>query len=422
MYKNIKIKYKALICFFFALYAVYIQSPFFTWSTFMSGMFGSVAGLQISTGIALLGILLSIMIFFKRSIIMDFQKRFLSLLLMVICVLNVNIASDFKDTFSFLFVPYLAVLTLFLLPQDYKIYTYNIFRWIFTVSLIIPIIIFVLTVCGIEVPYSELQSYEIVKQNIGVSYKLYPFAITRIQKYQPAFYSLKLCGIYDEPGRVGTLCGLILTSEQFKLKKRKSNIILLIAGVMTFSLAFYFIIGIYFVIKGMVNKQKGIFIILSIVAVYIIFINFPFTNSDMLQFQMRFKFANGTLVGDNRTNESYMNLVINGFGKNLKTILFGQGAGSLAAIQAMNTIDGSSFYSLLYDYGIVGFFAQIIWIILYCLQEKTKRIYCLPILFIYLANMYQRPSMFSFTFMLVLFGGIETIKSNNITKGWRGHK
>jgi len=405
-----KIKPEHIICCLFALYALYMHVPFFTWSTFMGGRFGNFAGLQYSTAIALLGIA-SFVIFQKNRLVFRRKRKVLLLLLCFSAVLNVVIASNFAHMLSFTWIPYLMIASMLLLPDEYNITAYQIFYRIFTVSLIIPIIVFVLTIAGVSLPYGVLESYEEIKRNTGVYYHLYPFAITRDHVYQTFLFKLQLCGIFDEPGRVGTLCGLFLCAENFKIKEKKSNVILLVAGIMSFSMAFYFLCAIFFLVRAVQDKKRGAIIILLLIVSYFVFINLNFSDPDIQKFQMRFRIVDGVLGGNNRVNDRYMSLFWDGFLTNFKTILFGQGGGALGALQIKNTIDGSSFWCLVFDYGIIGFALQIIWIAVYCFQNKEARARCLPLMMVYLANMYQRPSMFSYAYMIILFGGITKIIS-----------
>lgn len=396
-----------------------MQVPFFTWSTFKSGIFGNFAGFQYSTAIAVFALGLFFLTH-KNRISIKRKRKLLLLILVLSSIINIVIASNFAHVFSFTWIPYLMILAMLLLPDDYNIEAYKIFYWIFTISLIIPIIVFVLTLFGVNLPYSTLESYEEIKRNTGVSYHLYPLAVTRDHMYQTALFKVQLCGIFDEPGRVGTLCGLFLCAEQFKLKDKKSNFILLIAGIMSFSMAFYFLCAIYFGVKALQDRNKGVFIITSLVILYFVFININFTDPDIANFQMRFKIIDGVINGNNRINDRYMSLFWEGFVTNVKTILFGQGGGALGKLQIQNTIDGSSFWCLIFDYGIVGFGLQIVWIFLYCFQDKACKIHCLPLMIAYLANMYQRPSMYSYAYMIILFGGItQIISEKKMENAWR---
>ena len=65
---------------------------------------------------------------------------------------------------------------------------------------------------------------------------------------------------------------------------------------------------------------------------------------------------------------------------------------------------------MIYNFGFVGFGASIIWLIVYALSYAKKRgaekMQIIAVLMVYMANMYQRPSVFYMGYMIVMFGGI----------------
>ena len=67
-----------------------------------------------------------------------------------------------------------------------------------------------------------------------------------------------MCGIFNEPGWLGTTIGLMLCYEEFEFKKI-SNWILLIAGLLTYSLAFIIIMIIGFVMRNIDKIKKWTF-------------------------------------------------------------------------------------------------------------------------------------------------------------------
>lgn len=416
-----KLKISSIVCVCFALYAFYSLNPVFTWNTFMGGIFGSVFGLQYATGFALIGIICTLFIVSKRNSKSEFRelkkdkniggkrKQVIVMFLGIIAFFNVAVASNLEHFLTFVWMPYFVIAMYIFLPQKIQYNTYKLYYNIFVVTLIVPIIVFVLQTAGFQLPYVPIESYEVGKQGIGVSYNLYPLALTRVQRFQTVLYGRQLCAIYDEPGRVGTMCGLFLCAEKFRLKENKKNIILLIAGMMSFSLAFYMIIISYFFAKSiMETNKKGIIGLGAIIIVYVGFINIPFSNPDLQKFQSRFLLVSGRLLGDNRTNDKYDNIMMGIFQDGFKALLWGHGTGAASAMQASNLIDGSSYMKLIYDYGFWGFVNQIIWLFITGLSSFTKKskVQIISIILVYIANMYQRPSMFSFQFMLVLFGGI----------------
>jgi len=109
---------------------------------------------------------------------------------------------------------------------------------------------------SINVPHDFLESIETIKQDRNYSYIHYPLAVQLYHNYGWDSLSLyRLCGIYNEAGLVGTLCALFLVADKYRIKNRGENTVLLVGGTLSFSLAFYLILGVYFVLIN-IGKHK----------------------------------------------------------------------------------------------------------------------------------------------------------------------
>lgn len=98
-------------------------------------------------------------------------------------------------------------------------------------------------------------------------YSLYPGAI--ILDYMEKDRIYRFMGVFDEPGVVGTISGLILISSRFNLKTWISKIIF-ISGLISFSLAFYLLSVLYliFIILFRFQKYKKKIILLGIILLF----------------------------------------------------------------------------------------------------------------------------------------------------------
>ncbi|MGO5306622.1 hypothetical protein ACTQ1L_06725 [Agathobacter sp. LCP21S3_B2] len=404
--KNGKIKYADLIAWFFALYAFLSLGPYFTWGTYKGGLFASFFSISYSTWFAILSILLGCLYLRNKPIKLNSIEKIIVLLLLLMPIANITISTNFETIISVGYVPYIVLIMVVLLPEKITKNTYTIFYTMVSLSFVIPIIIYGCQIVGISLPYTIIDSKEVMKKTIGVAYRVYPFAVNRIQAYQSDFWTFKLCGMFDEPGVVGTIAGLFLCVEDFNIKRRR-NIIILIAGILSFSFAFYAICGLALLLKAVMNKRKGAYIIFGLVIGYLIFMNIPFSNPNIAYFQSRFRFVDGIISGDNRTNARYLEIVYQGFNDGTRELLFGHGPGSLSKVQAIAVVDGFSFYNLLYDYGFVGLFAELVTIILFAKNYTKRFINVWPIVICIIANLYQRPNMLAFHFMIIMLGGLE---------------
>ena len=394
----------------FVLYAFYTLLPYFTWNTFFHGILGEAFGMQYSTGFATLAIIITLIFYSKGRIKISFSL----FIAFIIPLFTICFSGGFEHIFSFEWIPYLVVFSFITMTLDDQNSVYRIYKRIIVISLIIPIIIYLLGVLNIEIAYTRLESYEPIKQAGGTYYKLYYFAVNRVSRSLSDFGIRKLCGIFDEPGRVGTMCGLLLASDRVKIKNNWDNIILFVAGVLSFSLSFYLIIAIYLFAANVQRlNAKSIAALVVLVLGYILFINYKFSNPDIAAFQQRFFIAGNVLAGNNRTNIYYETIIDDFHNSGFWKVLFGNGAGSMSRIQSRLLVDGYSYKNLLYDYGYVGFGIQIFWLFVFTFENflmkkdiKKEKYHIIALLIVYLANMYQRPSMMSFQFLLIFIGGL----------------
>ena len=99
---------------------------------------------------------------------------------------------------------------------------------------------------------------------------------------------------YDEPGALGNIVMVFLYCGRFDLRKWY-NIVFMISGLLSFSLAFYIAMIVWYIVFG-TTRVKIAFIIISVLAVYY------FWNNDYLYDLIfsRFEFTDEGLAGYNR--------------------------------------------------------------------------------------------------------------------------
>ena len=120
------------------------------------------------------------------------------------------------------------------------------------------------------------------------------------------------------------------------------------------------------------------------------------------------------LVGDNRTNERF-DAIYSSIYDDPTALFIGYGMGEIGAIQRNLLLDGSSYKCLIYDYGYIGFGLFIIWIFyavnIFKGQKNNLNIFIL--LFMYIINIYQRPTMFYPAYLIILIGGCCKMSEKN---------
>ena len=411
---------KKIVTILFAVYAFLGNKPYFTWDTFEHGKFADIVGVPIATLVGVLSIGFALLFILWRGAKIERRKFTLAAFVIILSFFTVLISGGSSHALSMEWVFYVVVALFVLLPDEYQKSAYNIYKSLFVLTLILPIIYYVLVHIGVQIPYDRLESYEPIKVSTLMYYKHYPLASQLTSQYVSELTEFRLSGIYDEAGRLGTLAGLFLVSERFELKGNWKNIIIFIAGILSFSLAFWIFVVLFLVCwcfeRGMLRRM---WVLVGGLVCYFLFIQLDFSSiPGLAKLQSRMFFVDGGLTGDNRASDAYNQLFSSLFTMGLKPILFGNGFGSLGELQG-DMIDGSSYKSLIFDYGFVGFVGQIIWLAKAAFgQLKNRAINNITqyiLLFIaYLSNIYQRPTMMNFPFILIFIGGLVLQKERDI--------
>lgn len=395
----------------FVLYVFWYIQPYFTWDTYYNGILKEYGGILYTTIFFLLIVVFIFMRYFNQKIKLHNYKVYFALTVAIAPLLYLGICgNNYQLLFSGLIIPYLILSIYILLPDKIKVKIYKLYIFIFAITLIPAILYYILELIGFSIPHGILSSYEKIKVSMGVHYKLYPLAVQQ-ESINSMTASLRLCGIYDEAGKLGTMAALFLTAERYQIKNNKINIIVLLAGALTFSLSFYVITILYYILDNiMKRKLKNILALFMIVIAYIVFVNINIDIPIVKTLQSRILITSTGISGDNRTNVFFEELFNEFKNSDIKHILFGYGEGAIGIVQNTRNIDGSSYKSLIYNYGYVGFGISIIWIICWAIVvgKKYKNCFNYIIIFtiIYLMNIYQRPSLFYPPYMIIYIGGI----------------
>ncbi len=163
--------------------------------------------------------------------------------------------------------------------------------------LLIPALIEHIMVAFLEIT-TKSPGYAECSINPDREYDLYVFNAYLVRSLDLAG-RLRFFAFFDEPGVLGNLAMVLLYLQKFNLRKW-FNIIILVAGILTFSMAFYAAVAAYFIIYGKM-KMKIVFLIIVAIATY-----YFYDNQDIYELVFRrFEFEDGELVGYNR--ESHTN-------------------------------------------------------------------------------------------------------------------
>lgn len=305
-------------------------------------------------------------------------------------------------------------------------------KTIFAITLIPSILFLLLSSFGIELPSFMLTAEE-GRALTGQYYE----AILGLSVHVRGQYSNldRICGIYREPGFVGTVGALFLAGDNFNLKKRENQIIA-IACVCTFSLAFYVLVAIGLILKGIgqINNRKratrAMVAVLGFVLFYIIFMSVPFPiDSPFATLQERLIITESGLSGDNRFGDSIAAMLaydqfIRG---DFVTILLGYGVDNRVVQGTQINIwqKVCSYKEYIFQFGLIGFGMLISWLVTvvrkkYKMVSKTEKWEIVVLLLVFLISIYQRPNVARFHYFCLLFGGASNLALSETS--WKDKK
>ena len=289
---------------------------------------------------------------------------------------------------------------IFVARSDFLSHSFEKYKTIFAITLIPSILFYVLFLLGFELSYKTIEPINEIKEGF---YRVYPFTI--MYEEIPGIPMLRFHAYYDEPGIVGTISAILLIIDNLDLKK-KINIPIFIAGLLSLSLFFYVIILMYFFAfaKPKFKIVGGLlFLFIGILFVSIVGQDFPF-------FQ-RFVFENGKFVGDTRTSgpfevwySNYISSidVLHGYGGNKSQII---------------NPGGSSYKDLVVNYGVIFFVSYILSFLAYIEYHCESRFTRLVCVFVFLCTLYQRPAIYDYFYLFLWCGMIcslhQKTKSNS---------
>lgn len=290
----------------------------------------------------------------------------------------------------------LLIFTLFVsLPGRYKRDVYSMYRKFLIITSGVGLILFSGICLGLPIPYRVVPYYG--DFTLTASYLNFYIG----SAYTDGLIS-RFCGVFNEPGYLGTISALVLCIERMNFRKI-GNVILLLCGVATFSMAFFVIVFIYLVLLSI--KRPIVFVLLLSVGIFIVYI-LP-TLSLGAGFEVlisRFTITDGSFEGDNRSNElvdRYLNHLLNS-----SDLMWGYGRGFTARLGTSI----STFKSYIIDYGLGGFILSFGSLLISALCYGKKNLYSLFFIICFFISVYQRPNVFTLPYFVVLYGGLDEIR------------
>lgn len=280
------------------------------------------------------------------------------------------------------------ILALFTKNEILKIYIY--FKKLFIISTIPSLIILILHIIGIQ---NLMPSYIV---NPGRPFIVYPGTVLQQIEMKDigglTFY--RISGIQGEPGGIGVLCILILVAERLNFTNITNKFILFL-GLISFSLVFYILIILYFImstifISSIRNSLKTI-ILTSLLVLFI-------TNTTLFNFYIQSRVENvdpeTPIETQLRTKVSSNEFLHFYFSQDFEYIIFGRGAGANSSSTGYQGIESISYMPYLFNFGLINTILLFYTIFLIIYNKKSRKESIIAFIII-LTSFYQRPYIFN---------------------------
>ncbi len=281
---------------------------------------------------------------------------------------------------------------------------------VFTIIVLPSLLYYIFYLMGFELNHSILLSDHPLKVERGVYYLQKTFGLIVVNPASIARYT----GIYDEPGMVGTTAAILFAAGYNKVKVRWL-ILLFVEGTLSFSLAFYGLIIIFFAVKIFIESPiKMICAFCLFVCAVTAFRSMNFESEELTAIQKRFK-PNSTLsIKTNRYSLSFAK-EYNMFWEKGGYPLY-MGIGGFGAYAKNPAMGGANTYKcLIYDLGIIGCILLLLFFVSIFIKKNKVSKDIIPFLFVFIISLYQRAYAYKFSMVAIFLLAITLIQYNSRT-------
>lgn len=367
----------------------------------------------------LLGIILGVIVFMRTMpcylwSVEDIIRPICAIIVLLICLFNISkekwtfwiwLCLALAYTWAVVFVDRSGIVTLLnflafafipILRKDLVFATYKTFYRLIVFFLGLSIINYFFVKLGLTYGGTVIDSLNALKSH---QYVMHWFLVEPFGETAGRFY-----GIWDEPGFIGTICGLLLIAERMNLKKT-GNWVILIGGLL--SLSFYFYVAL---IVGLILFSSRLKHRWLVMVVFFALFLVSFNNSylyDKLWYRFEWNEEKGTLEGDNRNSSSLASYyeAIKG------TPAWFTGVGTAVA---KDYAGSASLNLVIIKHGFIFVFLNLLGYALLSIREIQNKKLWVAFFVFFVLTLYQRPgfygtySIFLYTMVIYMFGSLES--------------
>lgn len=290
-----------------------------------------------------------------------------------------------------------AIISFCLLHKDAKVIVFKWFYWLIQVQNVFSLFMYFCLTFHINIGIERVPYYT------GKIWSYYKWGILAVYNGPMD----RLCGVFNEPGGLGTVCALLF-AVTFKYNKLWEKILLLCTIFFTFSFAGYLLIILFFVIFIVNKNWLNIWVLVPVVLMFLMIPNIDWKNDGLNKVASRFEITENGFAGDNRTSKGF-DLLYEDFVESGK---FLWGYGTKYSFNVNESV--ASYKIIIVRMGFISFILIIMaWLIGGIYSSKSDKD-CMILMLLFLINIYQRPYPVSNMYgYIVFFGGMEWIHEKN---------
>ncbi len=383
---------------------------------------------SLSSTTQIVGVILGIIVFIRCMpsylwMIEDIVRPVCAIIVFLICLTNISKGQHTKAILLLLclayawavivvdrsgvitFLNFIAFAFIPVLNKNLVYEAYHVFRVIFIVFLLLGILNYVFFLLGIVSSFDIIEPLNSLKDH---KYQQYLFMVVPDVPLQAGKLA-RFHGLFDEPGMLGNICGLILIAEKMQLNRR-GNLIILAGGLLSLSFFFYVALGLSFLLFSKKLKHRYIWIAIALSFVVTTYNVKPLY--DTLWHRFEWDASEGKFVGDNRNGMGLDDLY-----ESLKwTPAFFSGLGS----NFMKDYAGAASLKLvILKHGMIFVLLNLSAYALLAFREIKKKWECIMFMAFFIMMLYQRPgfyntsSIFLYTMLIYMYGSSSQAQITN---------
>jgi hypothetical protein len=320
-----------------------------------------------------------------------------------------------------------TVLAIFVARDSERALAFSRFELLFIICLLPGVVYLLLMIAGVPLTFASRPAQNARFAAAGVRMLQLPGAVFLERNSQTLPWGgviSRLCGMYDEPGMVGTVAALLLAARGFEVRRWR-GVLLYVSGLLSLSLAFVVLAALGFAARTVVTRRWtplvlampvllcGVFVLGWVTipraqtAAPRVVVEAPGGSSEVEALQTRGTKVRQTDQIDNRSQPPMDQLFERYEGSGWTTIVFG------IASNASSVYGGASsvWTRILVDHGLLGFVLLLAAFVAYgwsVLRRSGPSLAALVFLGAFALSFYQRPMLWV-PYNLVLFFGAAAV-------------